>query len=132
MANGEGGFIGSDLSSYAGNRPVEDVRSAITDPDKNLDPRKRPVTVTTVNGKNANRNGSERGQLLAADSGAGRIFPFLYQVGIAERRIPGAVIDALPTTGPGSAAQELDDSSSYLMSIGRANRLRNSNKPPKK
>src|SRR5882724_5227140 len=51
MTNGEGGFIGSDLSSYAGTRSADDIRSAITDPDKNLDPRKRPVTVITLNGK---------------------------------------------------------------------------------
>ena len=50
MANGEGGFIGSDLSSYTSARSADDIRSAITDPDKNLDPRKRPVTVTTRNG----------------------------------------------------------------------------------
>src|SRR4029077_17112655 len=47
MINGAGGFLGADLSSYASKASIEDIRSAITDPNKDLDPQARTVVVTT-------------------------------------------------------------------------------------
>jgi cytochrome c oxidase cbb3-type subunit 3 len=49
-ANGEGGFIASDLSGYASGKMADEIRSAIVDPNKNLDPRKRTVVVTLADG----------------------------------------------------------------------------------
>jgi putative heme-binding domain-containing protein len=49
--NGSGGFLGADLSSYGSNVSIEEIRSAITDPDKDLDPRARTVLVTTRGGR---------------------------------------------------------------------------------
>jgi cytochrome c oxidase cbb3-type subunit 3 len=51
MINGSGGFLGADLSSYGSNASMEEIRSAITDPDKDLDPRARTVLVTTREGR---------------------------------------------------------------------------------
>src|SRR3989440_12907446 len=51
MINGSGGFLGPDLSSYGSNVSLEEIRSAITDPDKDLDPRSRTVLVTTREGR---------------------------------------------------------------------------------
>ena len=51
MVNGEGGFIASDLSSYASGRPANEMRSAITAPGDSNDPRKSAVIVTTTEGK---------------------------------------------------------------------------------
>ncbi len=51
MTNGSGGFLGADLSSYGSNVSIEEIRSAITDPDKDLDPRSRTVLVTTREGR---------------------------------------------------------------------------------
>jgi len=51
MINGSGGFFGADLSSYGSNASMEEIRSAITDPDKDLDPRARTVLVTTREGR---------------------------------------------------------------------------------
>lgn len=51
MVEGQGGFIGPDLSSYAATHTVDEIRTAITDPNRNLDPRQMPVTVTTKDGK---------------------------------------------------------------------------------
>ena len=51
MTNGSGGFFGADLSSYGSNVSIEEIRSAITDPDKDLDPRSRTVLVTTREGR---------------------------------------------------------------------------------
>src|SRR6266480_194192 len=49
--NGSGGFFGADLSSYGSNVSIEEIRSAITDPDKDLDLRSRTVLVTTREGR---------------------------------------------------------------------------------
>jgi putative heme-binding domain-containing protein len=51
MINGSGGFFGADLSSYGSNASIEEIRSAIADPDKDLDPRSRTVLVTTREGR---------------------------------------------------------------------------------
>ena len=130
MVNGEGGFIGPDLSSYAGSRPVEDVRTAITEPDKNLDPRKRPVTVTLPDGKKQTgiiRNEDNFSlQLLALDGS----FHFFSK---SELRSVEVQPRSLMPVDYGSrlSARELDDIISYLISIGRANGPRDSNKPPR-
>ena len=131
MANGDGGFIGPDLSSYAGNRPVEEVRGAITEPDKNLDPRKRPVTVTLSDGKKQTgmvRNEDNFSLQIQALDGS---FHFFTKSELRSVEFQPAVIDASPTTGPDSALRNSMTSVSYLISIGRSNGLRNSNKPPR-
>jgi putative heme-binding domain-containing protein len=51
MINGSGGFLGADLSSYGSNVSIEEIRSAIIDPDKDLDPRSRTVLATTREGR---------------------------------------------------------------------------------
>jgi putative heme-binding domain-containing protein len=51
MINGVGGFLGADLSSYASKASIEDIRSAITDPNKDLDPQARTALVTTREGR---------------------------------------------------------------------------------
>jgi putative heme-binding domain-containing protein len=49
--NGMGGFLGADLSTYGANASIEEIRSAITDPNKDLDPRAGTVFVTTREGR---------------------------------------------------------------------------------
>ena len=51
MISGLGGFIGADLSSYASNASLEEIRSAITDPNKELDPRERTALIITREGR---------------------------------------------------------------------------------
>jgi cytochrome c oxidase cbb3-type subunit 3 len=51
MVDGSGGFFGADLSSYGLNVSLEEMRSAITDPNKDPDPRERTVLVTTREGR---------------------------------------------------------------------------------
>jgi cytochrome c oxidase cbb3-type subunit 3 len=129
MANGEGGFIGSDLSSYGGAKSADEIRSAITDPDKNLDPRKRPVTVTTLNGKNQTgiaRNEDNFSLQIQALDGT---FHFFAKSEL--RSIEYQAHSLMPSDyGSRLSRQELDDLVSYLMSIGRANSVRTGNKPP--
>lgn len=131
MANGEGGFIGSDLSSYAGARAADDIRGAITDPEKNLNPRKRPVTVTTLNGKTQTgmaRNEDNFSLQIQTTDGAFHLFSK------SELRSMEYQARSLMPSDYGSrlSGPELDDLVGYLMSIGRANTLRTGSKPPAK
>lgn len=47
MIAGKGGFIGSDLTGYGNQHSPDVVRSAIVEPNNNLDPRHRTVTAVT-------------------------------------------------------------------------------------
>jgi cytochrome c oxidase cbb3-type subunit III len=47
MVAGKGGFLGADLSSYGASHSADEIREAILDPNKNLDPRNGLVTVIT-------------------------------------------------------------------------------------
>jgi putative heme-binding domain-containing protein len=128
MAHGEGGFIGSDLSSYARGKSAEDIRSAVTDPDKNLDPRKRPVTVTTMNGRTQTgmaRNEDNFSLQLQSLDGAFHLFAKsdLRSVEYQTRSLMPS--DYGSTLSP----QELDDLVSYLMNISRAETVQTGNKP---
>jgi cytochrome c oxidase cbb3-type subunit 3 len=51
MISGLGGFIGADLSSYGSNRSAQQIRTAITDPNKDLEPRERAVVIATHEGR---------------------------------------------------------------------------------
>jgi putative heme-binding domain-containing protein len=51
MIHGTGGFLGADLSSYGANVSPTDMRDAILSPNKENDPRRRAVTVTTEDGR---------------------------------------------------------------------------------
>jgi cytochrome c oxidase cbb3-type subunit III len=48
MAGTAGGFMGSDLTEYARTHPISEIRDAITNPNKDLDPRKRIAVVITL------------------------------------------------------------------------------------
>jgi putative heme-binding domain-containing protein len=120
MANGQGGFIASDLSSYASTLPVGDIRNAITEPNKNLDPRKRALTVTTADGETLTgvaRNEDNFTLQLQTSDGAFHFFTkselksMKYQTGSL---MPNDYASRLNK-------QELDDLVSYLISIGSSN-----------
>ena len=51
MIGGLGGFIGADLSSYGSNSSAKEIRTAITVPNQDLEPRERTVLVTTREGR---------------------------------------------------------------------------------
>ncbi|MBV9267120.1 MAG: c-type cytochrome [Acidobacteriaceae bacterium] len=50
MIGGRGGFLGADLSSYVSGHGPDEIREAIVDPNKNLDPRHGAVVVTSRDG----------------------------------------------------------------------------------
>jgi cytochrome c oxidase cbb3-type subunit III len=51
LIKGRGGFLASDLSAYATGRSAAEIRDAIVNPDKNLDPRERAAVVVSRDGK---------------------------------------------------------------------------------
>ena len=51
MVNGVGGFIGADLSAYASSHTIEEIRDAITNPNKSPNQREKTVTVVTRSGE---------------------------------------------------------------------------------
>jgi cytochrome c oxidase cbb3-type subunit III len=51
MVGGKGGFIATDLTGYGSTHSVNEIRTAITDPNKNLDPRRGTVVVHTRDGR---------------------------------------------------------------------------------
>jgi cytochrome c oxidase cbb3-type subunit III len=121
MVKGEGGFIGSDLSGYAVTQSASGIRSAITDPNKNLDLRKRTVIVATMDGKTQTgiaRNEDNFSLQLQTIDGAFHLFTKseLQSVEYQPRSL-------MPDDyGSKLTRQELDDLVSYLMSIGQTSK----------
>ena len=118
MAKGEGGFIASDLSSYASTPAANDIRDTITDPNRNLDPRKRAVTVTTAGGQTLAgvvRNEDNFSLQLQTTDGS------LHLLAKSElRNIEYQPRSVMPDDYASRLSrQELDDLVSYLVSIAR-------------
>jgi putative heme-binding domain-containing protein len=117
MVNGHGGFIGSDLSSYASTLSPADVRTAITDPNRNLDPRKRTVVVVTNAGQTLTgiaRNEDNFSLQLQTTDGALHLLARseLQSVEYQRSLMPDDYASRL-------SRQELDDLVSYLISVAR-------------
>lgn len=123
LVNGEGGFMGPDLSSYANHQSPADIRAAITDPNRNLDPRNRTVVVTTTDGQTltgiARNEDNFSLQLQTADG----TFHLLNRSEL--RSIEYQPRSLMPDDyGSRLSREELDDLVSYLLSVAR-----NTNKP---
>jgi putative heme-binding domain-containing protein len=117
MVNGHGGFIGSDLSSYASTLSPADVRTAITDPNRNLDPRKRTVVVVTNAGQTLTgiaRNEDNFSLQLQTTDGALHLLARseLQSVEYQRSLMPDDYASRL-------SRQELDDLVSYLIGVAR-------------
>ena len=122
MINGAGGFLGADLSSYGSNVSLEEIRSAITDPHKDLDPRSRTVLATTREGrqfKGIARNEDNFSLQLQSLDGAFHLFAksdlqhLEYQPKSLMPSDYGSVL----------SASELDDLVSYLIRTAQATKL---------
>jgi cytochrome c oxidase cbb3-type subunit 3 len=117
--NGEGGFLGSDLSSYASTQSAEEIRSAITDPNKNLDPRRQTVVVTVADGTAITgiaRNEDNFSLQLQTMDGAFHSFTKSDLQRIEHQ--PRSLMPA--DYGTRLSRGEIDDVISYLMKVGRA------------
>jgi cytochrome c oxidase cbb3-type subunit 3 len=118
LATGEGGFIASDLSTYAQAQSVDEIRSAITEPNKNLDPLARTVIVTTQDGQTLTgvaRNEDNFSLQLQTTDGSFHLLskPELRKIEYQPRSL-------MPDDfGSRLSRQELDDLVSYLISMAR-------------
>lgn len=116
MANGQGGFMGSDLSSFGSTQSPAEIRSAITDPNRNLDPRKRTVIVTTADGQSLTgmaRNEDNFSLQLQTTDGT---FHLLNKSELL--KIEYQPRSLMPDDyGSRLSSKELDDLVSYLVSI---------------
>ncbi len=119
MISGLGGFVGADLSSYGANRSAKEIRTAITDPNKDLEPRERTVLVTTHEGRQFTgiaRNEDNFSLQLQSLDGTFHLFSkkdlerFEY--------LPKSLMPS--DYGSVLSATELDDLVSYLVRAARA------------
>ena len=119
MINGSGGFIGADLSSYGSKGSAVEIRAAIVDPNKDLDPRKRTVLVTTREGRQftgiARNEDNFSLQLQSLDG----TFHLLSKAGLDRLELlPKSLMPA--DYGTALTSGEIDDLVSYLVRTARA------------
>ena len=119
MIGGLGGFIGADLSSYGSNGSAKEIRTAITDPNQDLDPRERAVLVTTREGRQftgiARNEDNFSLQLQTLDG----TFHLLPKTDLAHfEYLPKSLMPS--DYGSVLSATELDDLVSYLVHAARA------------
>jgi cytochrome c oxidase cbb3-type subunit 3 len=114
MVSGQGGFFGQDLTRYAGKREVAEILAAMTNPGKDLDPRRGLITVeladsTRVTGLVRNEDNFSL-QLQTQD---GR-FHLLNKSGIRSQKYEGK--SPMPADyGKTLTRAELDDLASFLI-----------------
>lgn len=116
MAEGRGGFIAPDLSTYAQTHTVAEMKSAITNPSER-DSNKSMVTAITVNGERYEgiiRNEDNFSLQLQSTDGA---FHFLSRSELKTiERSPGSI---MPSDYASRLSEtQLNDIVSYLLSIG--------------
>jgi len=121
MVNGDGGFIGSDLSAYARARAASQIRRAIVNPSESSQERGRVVVATTRDGQTFTgiaRNEDNFSLQLQTKDGAFHFFEKSDLRGLEHRTeslMPSDYAARL-------SAREVDDVISYLMSVSQSTR----------
>ena len=127
MIAGRGGFFGPELSVYAARIGAEEVRAAIVDPNKDLDPRRGLVTVTLADSTTLVgliRNHDNFSLQLQTRDGA---FHLLNKSDIRTTKYEGK--SAMPADyGCKLSKNEIDDLISFLL---RTSGSQNAQKPAK-
>jgi len=111
---GPGGFLGGDLSSYGETHTASEIRSAIVDPDKNVDSRRRVVTVVTRSGvKHSGAIRNEDNFSLQVQAADGKLL-FFDKSGVL--RIERAQKSVMPSDYESRLGSKgIDDIVSYLL-----------------
>jgi cytochrome c oxidase cbb3-type subunit 3 len=120
MVNGKGGFLGADLSVYGAHAKPDEMRAVIVDPDKNLPPDKKAVTVVTLTGQKITGMLKVRDNFsltIQTPDGAFHYFPKseLVQADLGSRSL-------MPPSELKST--EVDDLLSYLLNTGDGRRTK--------
>jgi cytochrome c oxidase cbb3-type subunit 3 len=114
MIGGQGGFWGQDLTKYGGKRDAGEIRAAIVDPDKDLDPRRGLVTVILRDSKRLTglaRNEDNFSLQLQTSDGT---FHLLNKAEVEKLHYEGRV--GMPANyGSTLSARELNDLVSFLL-----------------
>jgi len=123
MVDGQGGFYGPDLTAYAARISADEVRAAILDPNKDLDPRRGLVKVdltdsTALVGLLRNQDNFSL-QLQTPDG----VFHLLNKSDIRSLSYKGT--SAMPSDyGAILSPEELNDLVSYLLRTSRSENAR--------
>lgn len=124
MVRGQGGFFAQDLTAYAARMDANEVRAAIINPNKDLDPRRGLVTVTLADSTTfygIARNEDNFSLQLQTPDG---LFHLLNKADIKDLTYNGK--SAMPSDyGSTLSSQELNDLVSYLLDISRSGNARN-------
>jgi cytochrome c oxidase cbb3-type subunit 3 len=117
MAEGVGGFLGADLSDYARNHSIDEVRKAITDPVNNTDWRRTDLIVTTAGGQTISgiaRNEDNFSVQLQTPDGEFHFFEKSELHNLEHQAKPVMPSDY----GSRLTREEIDHLVSYVMNIG--------------
>lgn len=124
MVRGQGGFFAQDLTAYAARMDSSEVRAAIVNPSKDLDPRRGLVTVTLADSTTFSgiaRNEDNFSLQLQTPDG---LFHLLNKSDIRNLTYTGK--SPMPSDyGCTLSSQELNDLVSYLLDISRSANARN-------
>jgi putative heme-binding domain-containing protein len=118
MIHGEGGFFASDLSEYSRGRSPETIRGAIVTPNRDLDPRRRTVTVILAGGKKIEgiaRNEDNFSIQLQSHDGTLYLLNKSELAGLSYRNESPMPADYATRL----SSAELDDLVNYLFSISK-------------
>lgn len=119
MVNGQGGFLGADLTDYAAAESPADIREAIVNPGKILSPHQRRVAVTTTGRRRFEgiiRNEDNFSLQLQDFSGGFHLFERSQIESVEYLSAP-----LMPTDyGTRLSQKELDDLVSFLAAAGNA------------
>jgi putative heme-binding domain-containing protein len=114
MVNGQGGFLGADLSGYGVSHSPDQIRDSILNPGKNREPRSATIVVVTRSGKKYSgivRNEDNFSVQMQTRDGA---FHFFDKSDLA--RIEHPARSLMPSQyGSRLTKTELDDLISYLV-----------------
>jgi cytochrome c oxidase cbb3-type subunit III len=121
MVAGEGGFLGSELSSYARGKPSQQIRDAILNPEADPDPQKKVAVVVTRDG--ARLTGILRNQdnfSVQLQTSDGR-FHFFQKSEVS--RIEMGSQTLMPSDYREKlSGRELDNLVSYLMNVAKSDK----------
>jgi cytochrome c oxidase cbb3-type subunit III len=118
MIQGQGGFLGSDLSTYASTRSAKEVLDDITSPANNPAASRQAVTAVTRDGRRISgvvRNEDNFSVQMLTPEGA---FYFILRSELQSLEYQSRPV--MPADyGQRLSSGELNDLASYLMSVGR-------------
>jgi cytochrome c oxidase cbb3-type subunit III len=118
MISGQGGFLGSDLSSYASGKSAQQIRDAILNPAADPDPRRKVAVVVTRDGTRLSgiiRNEDNFSLQLQTADGAFHFFQKSDLTNVArgpQTFMPSDYREKL-------SRKELDNLASYLMDVAQ-------------